>query len=245
MILEIFSDLLKGILNSMRLDAVVYYLISSLKMPNIIFKVCICEILMLFAINMIRIFLQDGGIIVYVLKIVNGLFIFLSTIEFISAIDIPNNNNKKGEVIDIISTIITMSIYQLSMMLVISFVNYILFSNVSIIINFFILTIYHSFYAFNNLWQKKGIKINVRVDIYESRWAYYGGFGIIPTIIYLYSYNIYVASLYNLYLFMLIMIPFYVVEPVIENYPKINLKVFTYVCKWIIYLMRCAIPIKK
>jgi hypothetical protein len=241
MILEILSDLSNGILNSIRVDAIIYYLIASFKMANIMFKVCVCEILMLIAINVISMFSssQDGGLVIYALKIINGVFIFLSTAEFIGTIDIVDNN-KKGTVIDIVSTIMTMSIYQLSMMLLVNFINYVLFSTASIVINFFILTIYHSFYAYNNLWQKKGIKISARVNIYECRWAYYAGLGILPTIIYLNSYNIYIASLYNLYLFLLIMVPFYVKEPAILIYPKINLKVFTYVCEWMIYLVTCC-----
>uniref|UniRef100_A0A6C0CB41 Etoposide-induced protein 2.4 n=1 Tax=viral metagenome TaxID=1070528 RepID=A0A6C0CB41_9ZZZZ len=214
-------------------------------MANIMFKVCVCEFLMLVFTN-IKWMLSDshGGMLISILKIINGLFIFLSTIEFIAAIDI-HGNNKKNSVVDVVSAIITMSIYQLSMMLLVNFINYVLFTTMSVFINFFILTIYHSFYVHNNLWQKKGIKINTRVDIYEHRWAYYGGFGILPTIIYMYSHNIYVASLYNIYLFALITTPFYLTEPVLLHYPKINMKVFAYVCEWIVYLASQMLPIKK
>jgi len=241
MIFEILTDFINGIINSMRIDAMIYYLITNFKIRKIMLKICVAEFFVL-VFTHLMIFLtsyQDGGIITTFIKMINGLFIFLSTIEFISAIDTPNNS--KNKVIDVVSTIVTMSVYQISMMILVSIINYLLFS-VSFILNYFILAIYYSFYSYNNLWQKKGINVKSRINMYECRWAYYVGYGTLPTIIYLCSYNIYLASLRDLYLFISIIIPFYVMEPIEKyTYPKINMKIFIYVCEWMMYVINYVV----
>ena len=90
--------------------------------------------------------------------------------------------------------------------------------------------------CFNNLWQHKKLSINCRIDMHEKLWPYYIGYGTIATIIYQYAETQYIYGLYNIYMAILISIPF-LIEPIYPKkqiqYPSINLKFFSYIMKFV------------
>ena len=140
---------------------------------------------------------------------------------------------------DNITLMITISIYQLAIYLSTEIINLIFNQNlkcVAISINFFILTIYHSFCFYNNLWQKVNIQLQNRINIFETKWPYYIGYGTTSTLLYISSYNKFVFMLYKVNTIFVLILPFVISskkvrgsETKIENkYPKINLSIFSY-----------------
>ena len=105
---------------------------------------------------------------------------------------------------------------------------------------FVILTIYHSLYSYNNLWQVIGLDISRRINIHERRWAYFLGYGLIATIMYMNIFNPYILALYNIYMGILLSIPllhnfdfdFYFLAD--THYCKIDLSFFSFVMKYLL-----------
>jgi hypothetical protein len=129
--------------------------------------------------------------------------------------------------------------YQIAIYSTNALINFLIYdknATIAILVNFVILSIYHSFYSFNNKWHHKKINVVHRINMCEKLWPYYIGFGIVPTILYLNSRNLIMMSLYNFYIILSIAIPFLVKEKkaACGNYPKINLVIFSYVL-YIIY----------
>lgn len=146
--------------------------------------------------------------------------------------------------LDTITLTIAMFIYQTVIYLTVELVNFILHDRIyllAIVLNFFILTIYHSFYCYNNLWQYKKIEIFHRIDMHEKLWPYYLGYGTIATIMYYYISSPYVLGLYNLYMTVIIAIPFLTeirFPPKESLYPKINLIIFSHITALIFALIK-------
>lgn len=229
MTFAILSDFVNGFFHSMRMDAILYYLIDSAKIRGVIVKMCFTELLMTLFIYCVG---SDGWTswsLTCLAKFTATIYAFLNTIEFISAIEIKNVRPNKSSPLDTACEIVTMFAYQFSMTVLVTIINSILFYPASYVVNFFVLLIYHSFYSYNNLWQKKGISVNARIETYECHWAHFFGFGTIPTALYLCNQHV----VYNLYLFLYISIPFYLPDLDSKyNYPKINMKIFAYMCEW-------------
>lgn len=144
--------------------------------------------------------------------------------------------------IDMISLALTMSIYQLAIYLSTMLMYYIVpVFFVYAILNFIILAIYHSFYCFNSLWQHKQISIGHRIDIHEKLWPYYIGYGTIATGLYLYSSHPLVLGIYNIYLMVIIMLPFLLetrYPRTKSSYPKINMAVFSYIMSLVLSIAK-------
>jgi hypothetical protein len=136
------------------------------------------------------------------------------------------------EIIDIISLGITMSIYGSVICFATEIINIVFnFYSVKYIINFFLLSIYHSLYCFNGVWQYYQISITTRIDIHERLWPYYLGYGTIATLIYLNTNIYWMYAVYNIYCGIIIMIPF-LQKPYLPRkkkyYFSINLSIFSY-----------------
>lgn len=241
MMFAILSDFIDGFFRSMRVDAMLYYLIDSAKIRGIIAKMCLVELVMMLFTHCIG---HDGWTnwgLTCLVKFVVTAYAFLNTIEFVGAIEMKNVKLKKTSPLDTASEIVTMFAYQFSMTAVVIVINRVLFYPASYIANFFVLLIYHSFYSYNNLWQKKGTSVNARIETYEWHWAYFFGFGMMPTMLYICDQYV----VYNLYLFLHISIPFYL--PDLDNthkYPKINMKIFAYICEWSITVFNYVFRLK-
>lgn len=255
--MEIIKDIFSGFIDSIRADTFISHISNSTKGINIIKKLfkhnLRLHILPLFFVDCIYYFF---GISLHtVLRYINYpimLFsIFIHTIiyiEFANAFNSINGSKKikstkqDGTFVDTITITIMMGIYQLVVYCSTAVVNFVFadsFYLFGLFLTFGILTIYHSLYSYNNLWQKINLDISRRVNVHEIRWAYFLGYGLIATVVYTYTTNAYILAIYNIYMAMLLSIPlllpfdfdFYFIT--IPTYFKINLTVFSYIIGWI------------
>lgn len=262
MIQNILNDIFDGFKNSLRIDLLISPIIKVPKLEGLIIKIIKYN----FILHILpSIFFRVINIIINTICVVNLDFMiniitsslnifssFFHLLHYMDLINIVSKNaskvNKNGKTIDFISLAITMSLYQIIMYMTTNFVYFIFsekFYYLSLIINFFILSIYHSFYCFNNLWQFMGIDIFYRIDIHERLWAYYLGYGILATIISLFLKNQIFTAIYNIYMIIIISIPFLVdiKYPNLKEYtyPRINLFVFSYVLGFFYYFLKNVI----
>lgn len=242
----IAQDFLNGILCSLKINLYITALINDNRLCKLTRKILKYNFLMHF-LPYILFYVIKWQFNLNIMPVLDVLFcpinIFSFLFHLLHYIDLVNivcvyslKTSRTGSAIDALSLTITMSIYQLVIYLTTSIIN-IIFNGrlhlLAVLINFIILTIYHSFYCFNNLWQYKKINMFYRIDMHEKLWPFYVGYGIISTIIYLHLKNPIMLGIYNLYMVLIISIPFMikVKYPKKENnalYPKINLKIFSH-----------------
>lgn len=185
------------------------------------------------------------NIINYPINIFSALFHLLHYLDLVNIVS--SHSQKTGKsvgALDMASLAITMSIYNLIIYLTTTLINLLLHDRLylfAIVINLFILTIYHSFYCFNNLWQYKKIDMSFRIDMHEKLWPYYIGYAILSSILYLYTNIAVVLGLYNMYMSLLISLPFLIgirYPPKDQKYPNINLIIFSYLTEFIFMLSK-------
>ena len=253
--MEIIEDIANGFFDSIRLDIYIRHIYDSdryLKIIKKLFKYNILlHIIPAFIVDLINYLFQISlQVLLYYINYPIMLFsIFIHTliyIELTSALSSVTKNRKiksDGTFIDSITIIIMMTIYQLVVYLSNKIISMILADNLYIcglIINFVILIIYHSLYTYNNLWQVIGLNITHRISIYEARWAYFLGYVLIITSIYVYTVNAYILAIYNIYMAMLLSIPLlrdfdFRTDP---KYFKIDLSFFSFIIKQIFNLSK-------
>lgn len=227
----IFNDYIVGLIHSLRIDLVATALYKNNKIRNLAKKICLFNLVLFFVPTLFA----------FIVRIVSTTFHLLYFMDLVNALSDQMARRKKRTIgiIELLSLAVTMTLYQFFVYLVtliISFVLYPSFYWFGLCLNFFILTIYHSFYCFNNLWQHYKIGMAHRVDIQEKMWPYYVGFGTVASMIYLYaSFGMYpniFSCVYNVYLFMILCLPFYLPNrfPKRGNvgYFSINLSIFSY-----------------
>jgi len=250
----IIEDFVSGLFNSIRIDKIIKPTRENPKLKKLWFKICKYNFLLhifptlllllvdwLFDISLIFIF----NILAYPINLFSGLFHLLHFFDLVNIICIhtPKSSKTVGA-LDMISLMITMSIYQIVIYLTTTIINLIFHDNLyfaAIILNFIILTIYHSFYCFNNLWQYKKIDMFRRIDIHEKLWPYYIGYGTISTILYLCAIHPIMIAIYNLYLATIIALPFLLATryPKKEiGYPKINLTIFSKIIGFLFIIIK-------
>ena len=259
---HIGKDFVQGIMDSVRIDLIAEQIISNNKIKDNFVKICkwnlmlyiftlvVCDIIEFvtsISIHAIR------NYVLYPIDIISVFFHFIYIYEIVEVMcfsrkilpltSVPTN-------VFVIS--ITTSIYGFFVYVSTKIIGYIFSNNlylISLIIKFLILTYYHSFYSFNNIWKCDYIDLLYRIDIHEKLWPYYIGFGLFPTILYLSTENMYVLSVYNIYTSMSVIIPFLIKEkypPNIELYPSINLHIFSYFTRFIFGIFKKLInPSKK
>lgn len=191
----------------------------------------------------------------YPINLVSALYHLLNYMDLLTMISVKaSKNSNKLPFLDVISLPITTLIYQFVIFLTTQIINLVLddsLHNFAFFCNFIFLSIYHSFYCYNNLWQYLKIDISRRIDMHEKLWPYYIGYGTVATLIYLYSDNQIVLGFYNIYLSFVISLPFLLKTRYPSShtgasvYPKkeqryfaINLSIFSYITSCIIYLSR-------
>lgn len=264
---EITKDILQGFLDSIRADIFISHVWNSTKGINTMKKLfkhnMRLHILPLLLVDCIYYLfdMQFHTILRYINYPIMLFSIFIHTIiyiEFANAFNSVNGIKKikstkqEGTFVDTITITIMMAIYQLVVYFSTAVVNFIFedkFYLFGLFLTFGILTIYHSLYSYNNLWQKIDLDISRRVNVHEIRWAYFLGYGLIATIVYIYTTNAYILAIYNMYMAMLLSIPllqpfdfnFYFVDKPI--YFKINLTVFSYIIGWIFRISKKIIEI--
>lgn len=251
---EILEDFGVGIFNSVKINSLFKITMENIKIQRLIYKICMYNFLLHFLptiiFNALEIitgisFVTFLNIINYPIGVFSALFHLFHYIELIDNVSnyMPKTSNTINA-IDSITLAITMSIYQIIIYLTTTFINFIMHDRLyflAIFLNFFILTIYHSFYCFNNLWQYRKIDMIYRIDMYEKLWPYYTGYGFFSTILYLYSNNMFVLGTYNIYIAILISLPFlldrkYPTEKM--PYPKINLIIFSNIIGYLFKIIK-------
>lgn len=252
---SILNDYLFGISNSLYLGKFWHVFWNNPKMYRLVLKICKYNFLMHFLPTLLEYFMVwFFGISIsplintlyYPIGIFSILFHMLHYMDLVNMACMYTSKNLSNSANNFnpISLAITMSIYNLIIYLTTTLVNLIFhdrFFWLANIINFLTLTIYHSFYCFNNLWQHKKIEIFYRIDMHEKLWPYYMGYGSVATLLYLYSDNVIVLGLYNLYMILCISLPFFL-EPIFPkkeiSYPPIKLKIFSHLLGFIFALFR-------
>lgn len=243
----IFFDICKGFFTSLRFDKVIFIAMKNDKLSKLYMKIIKYNFI-LFCVPWIinKIMCKIFNLLVfYPISIlywpISIFSIFFHAIHYIDLINIAAKYNVKhvdnNDVVSVISQSIIMTLYQVVIYLTINAINFFIGSSIgllSLLISFFILTIYHSFYAYNNLWQSIKIDMAQRIDMHEKLWPYYIGYGIVPSLIYYYTSGTYNVGFYNIYMIVILAMPFFI-EPTyprkIMHYPSINLKVFSFFVK--------------
>jgi hypothetical protein len=254
---DIAKDFLSGIITSVRFDLFIKPFYVNTKFRYLLLKIIAYNILLHFLpcmmLNLVNwlfnISMMISNVFLFPINLFSILFHLLHYMDLINMVSIySTKTSNSGETLDLLSLTITMSIYQFVIFITTAVINiffHIFFNTefffIAFFINLFILMVYHSFYCFNNLWQYKKIKMSHRIDMHEKLWPYYTGYGIISSILYLYSTNPIILGIYNLYMAIIISIPF-MLEPKypIKNmmYPYINLTIFSYMTGFIFTLSK-------
>jgi hypothetical protein len=260
--MEIVKDISYGFIDSIRMDIFASYAYSNTKGLRTIFKILkynlYLHVVPTFIANLLSTIFQFSfyTILYYLNYLLMTISIFLHTVAYIElanslsgSLSSKKFKKVKSEISfsNTITIIIMMTIYQLVVFFSTKLISLVLdhsFYLLGIIINFIILTIYHSIYAYNNLWQGLGIDLNKRIIIHEKRWAYFLGYGLTATILYTYAVNGYIVAIYNMYVGALLSIPlllnfdydFYFGSNI--PYFRLNLSFFSVLIMWIFTLVK-------
>jgi hypothetical protein len=260
--MEIIKDTSYGIIDSARLDIFAFSSYSNSKCLKIILKILkynLClHILPTFLANLLTNFFQVSfQVLFYYLNFPLMLTsIFLHTVAYIelanalgTVVSAKKFRKVKPNVTfsDSITVVIMMAIYQLVVFFSTKIISLVLgntFYMLGLLINFIILTIYHSLYAYNNLWQVLCIDINQRITIHEKRWAYFLGYGLPATVLYALASDGYIMAIYNIYIGIILSIPllmkfdydFYFGQNI--PYFKIDLSLFSVLIMWVFKLVK-------
>lgn len=174
------------------------------------------------------------------ISVISGIFhaIHYFDINQIVSIGIQKTDSELS-LVDKISIMLTMMIYQFVIYLTTTIIEYLLFDKLyllMIIIRYIVIVIYHALYCYNNVWQRMNINIERRIDILEKLWPYYFGYASIISIIYFYTSNPIFAALYNILLIVALSNPFLIKVrfPSNRKYFQINLSIFTFILDCII-----------
>lgn len=240
---QIISDFLKGLFDSLRLD----YFFNAIKKNDKIDNTARS----IFRFNSAIYFLPHIilGLLGYIfgVNLTFILYYFIYPLNLMSVFaHIYFYSNLIGSLtvfakiesktfLDLVSFTITMAIYRLVINLT-TRLAYIIFNpKLHFIINLmgiFMLTIYHSYNCFNNLWHHKKINLGEMINLCEQSWPYYIGYGIIATLLYLFKYHPVIAGLYNLHIALILSIPFLNKNTYPRKkpvYPKINLSLYSHI----------------
>lgn len=254
---NIFIDFCKGVLLSMRFDYFVQQMWSDAKLWNLMLKICkynfLLHILPSIIVELVN-FLTGYSleiilnVIAYPINIFSIFFHLLHYTDLVNMISTCASKTANSVApLNMVSLALTMTIYNVVIYLSSTVINYLLFTNfyfMAICLNFAMLSIYHSMYCFNNLWQYKKINMNYRIDMHEKLWPYYMGYGTLATIMYFYLDNVIIYGLYNIYIALAISVPF-LTNPIYPKkqmeYPSINLIFFSYVTKFVFNLTKISL----
>ncbi|XWV26619.1 putative etoposide-induced protein 2.4 [Tupanvirus soda lake] len=258
---HIILDFFQGIVNSIRIDFFVKPLFDNTKLKKLVFKIIKYNALLHFIPYILVVILEWllgvslFNIFIYIICPVNIFSAMFHILHYMDLVNMVSSYSSKtsntGAALDMLSMTITMTIYQLVIYLTTSIINIVFHDRLhilAIIINFAILTIYHSFYCFNNLWQYKKIEMFYRIDMHEKLWPFYVGYGLVSTIIYFYINNAIMLGIYNLYMTLAIALPFLMNTKYPKKdmpYPSINLFIFSYLTGFIFTLSKNILKTSK
>lgn len=240
MIRDILSDYIDGILQSLKIHIFLKLLFTNRNFYNLIIKLLkinlTLHIFPTFVINCFIYYFNFNVLkyAIYPFLLLNSIFYSLYYNDFL-AIIYPDERQKCVYVNPIVIAILIIC-YQLSIYLGIIIVDYLFYNNfyiLSIVINIFLLSIYYSFYCYNNIFNYNNISLSTRIKIIENIWPYYLGYGTNISILYYFTDHFYVLVLHNLYLLILLTIVLIVPFKCSRgNYPSIRLDIFSTLLKF-------------
>ncbi len=248
---EILTEITDGLSNSVRLDKILFIFYDDIKLFKLYYKLVKYNILFHIVPWLVEKILNSifGLNSIYPVILVLNLFSNAFHIVFyIDLLHIIAKYNKQiignSDPLSMVSQSITMALYHSSMLAMISMVDYLIYPFYPFLVTyckFFVLTVYHSFYCYNNLWQCRKISMLLRIDMHEKLWPYYFGYGILASIMYLYTSQPYFMALYNIYISFALSIPFLTKSRCptkIMPYPSINLKIFSFLIRMLFSISR-------
>lgn len=250
---EIILDYLLGIYNSCHIKTFVTAVRTDNKLTSLIIKLIKFNLTWHFLPTLIILLLEycfgiQLSIVSYPINLFSIIFHLIHYIDLVGTVSTKVSKSLNTmSMLEMITMAITMSIYQLMIYFTTKLINFVFHDRLyylCIVLNFCILATYHSFYCYNNLWQYKQIDMLHRINIHEKLWPYYLGYGTISTIIYLYISYPFMAGIYNLYLVLIIALPFLIKRKIPseeEKYPKINLIIFSYITGLAVYATKCVL----
>ena len=169
-------------------------------------------------------------IIISIIEI--GINIHSNIYHTIHYIGISNVISRQGKSNNLFEMIVIILIYQSTIFAYYKLINFLLiihFYYLTILLDLIILSFYHSFYFYSNYWQQHNVSINTQIYIYETYWPYYLGYGFVASVLYIMSNNVFIHTLYNLYIINAIILSQMSVKIPHKNYtkkyPKINLQI--------------------
>lgn len=240
------KEYLHGFIDSIRFDIFLRMMFTNEQYKNA-FLIIMKHNIIVYCIPELIMYLFSE--IKYVVTLYNFVFYFLKIYIFANHImyhqDVLNINSQfitskqNMNIVDSVATTITLSLYLMLNYLIFSVINYfitdqhILIYWIGISISFFLLSIYHAFYCYNNLWQLKGYNYSNRILLFEIDWAYNLGYGTILTILYMKTYpktNVLYRIVYNMYMVMTMTLPFLINAKKDINWtPYFRLRIVSYV----------------
>ncbi|AGF85513.1 hypothetical protein QJ854_gp269 [Moumouvirus goulette] len=249
---HIAQDYTLGLLDSIRFDKFINILLNDAKIYKSFAKIIKLNTVMYLLPQLIslifnHLFNWDFSILLYWLSFPIGIlscfFHILQYIDIISSIGKYNKISSSTNNMNYLTLSITMAVYQFVILLTLILID-LVGKNIifmTVILKILILSTYHSFYYFNNLWQYKRVTLYHRIDIHEKLWVYYLGFGMISSILYIFTDTYWLIFIYNLYTSILICLPFitktkYPTFPM--KYPSVNLKIFFCILKYFINFIK-------
>jgi len=247
-IINVIIDIVKGIIASSRLDLIFGVVLLDDKIRNILFTIvkfnCLVywlPILLIMAIELLfGVSMWFVRLLYYPINLFSIMFHIFHYMYLINNVShhVPRQLKTSG-VFDTISLAITMSIYSAAIYLSTLIISFLLanFSSLALLVNFTIMALYHSLYCFNNRWQYLLIKMQFRIDQLERLWPYYIGYGTIGSILLSLTQNPILLGVYNIYISLIIMIPFLLEARYpykISKYPSINLSIFSHLMNLIV-----------
>jgi hypothetical protein len=256
---NIFADFLFGVRTSTRVDLLTKLFLENYKFRSLILKIIkynmLLHIFPYLAVVYMSGYLNMQFPLFFDISTysINFFSVLFHTLHFMDLINICCTCCLKTyagkNAIDMMSLSITMLVYQFIIFATTTIIDFILrdrFYFLSLFSNVLILSVYHSFYCYNNLWQHKNIKMFCRIDMHEKLWPYYIGYGAIATILYLHIENPVFLGIYNLYTTISMSIPF-LVEPIYpkkNSYPSMNLNLFSYMTNVVLFFSKKILGIK-
>ncbi|AAV50484.1 putative etoposide-induced protein 2.4 [Acanthamoeba castellanii mimivirus] len=251
--LNICKDIFCGFFDSVRIDIAIKKLYNDQKLQKKIIKIAKFNTIMylvpyIITYTVLNTFDYDLfsiiNIVYLFVNVISGLFHLLYFIDLIDIVCVYTKKlNRPISKLDSIGLAIVSFVYQLSMYIIMELIDMMLYKKldvVSYLIKFIILTLYHSFCCFNNLWHYKNIDIHHRISLHEKLWAYYLGYGTIASLMYIYSNHPLMIYTYNIYMSILIILPFMIKTkyPKKQAYPSINLKIFSIIVGYFNYAIK-------
>jgi hypothetical protein len=245
MLKNIIIDIGKGFLDTLRIDLFISHIYDNEKAKKIFYGLLYYNTGLNTFLPLILSFIIDTSTMFYKmitssLIITSGIIHIIMYFELTKIYSTCLKTARRGTISIDISLLIIVFFYQLCMIVFIYLSNFIFeYGYLSYGINFFMLTLYHSMYTYNALWQYAGTKLEERIFVHERKWGYFFGYGILGSLLYM-STEMYINTMiYNIFIAHLLFIPFVRGKYIdtTNSYPPISLSFFSFILKKTVELL--------